>query len=120
MVHRIPFVQQLVDRLIDFPRHPTAVDLQKYYQDYATHFDLIKRIKFGIYVTSIRRADDGKRWNLTLSGLPSSLEDSPRIFDKVIVASGSEGAAVVPLPVAQGVPWFRGPILHGQAYKRYV
>lgn len=100
-----------VDIGIDFPLHPGGEDLRKYYQSYAAHFGLLDKIFFNVTVSSITRTDDDTQWALHLAG-----EETPRLFDKVIVASGSEVTPVI--PVIEGLGLFQGKFLHSQAFKR--
>ncbi|KAM5342098.1 hypothetical protein ACJ41O_015129 [Fusarium nematophilum] len=45
----------------DFPLHPTAGDLVKYYQSYAAHFGLLDSIVFNASVSSITRTENGSQ-----------------------------------------------------------
>ncbi|KAF7535002.1 hypothetical protein G7Z17_g13274 [Cylindrodendrum hubeiense] len=77
---------------------------------YAKHFGLLKRIKFNVVVRSLSRTEDGTKWALLLED-----EVSPRVFDKVIMATGTE---VTPnIPKIEGFDLFKGRFLHSQAYK---
>ncbi|KAM5358214.1 hypothetical protein ACJZ2D_015489 [Fusarium nematophilum] len=95
----------------DFPLHPTAGDLVKYYQSYAAHFGLLDSIVFNASVSSITRTENGSQWALHLEG-----QETPRVVDKIVVASGSEVTPV--LPVIEGLDLFEGQFLHSQAYKK--
>ncbi|KAH8675115.1 flavin monooxygenase-like protein [Ilyonectria robusta] len=95
----------------DFPLHPSSADLAAYYQSYAKHFDLLKRIVFNASVSSLTRTEDGTKWALLVEG-----EASPRVFDNVIVATGTEVTASV--PEIEGLDLFKGRFLHSQEYKR--
>lgn len=97
---------------IDFPLHPGGEDLRKYYQSYAAHFGLLDKIVFDVTVSSISRTEDDAQCALHLEG-----EEAPRLFDKVIVASGSEVTPVI--PVIEGLELFQGRFLHSQAFKKY-
>lgn len=110
------FMHGLVKRLwltwaIDFPRHPTAPDLAAYYQEYAKHFGLLEWIVFDAVVTSIERCDYGLKWGVTIAGEPEF-----RVFDKIIMATGSEVTRNE--PVIEGRELFKGRFIHGQEYKR--
>lgn len=96
---------------VDFPLHPSGEDLRKYYQSYAAHFGLLDKIIFNVTVSSITRTDDDTQWALHLAG-----EETPRLFDKVIVASGTEVMPVI--PVIEGLDLFQGNFLHSQAFKK--
>ncbi|KAF4473024.1 flavin containing monooxygenase 9 [Fusarium albosuccineum] len=95
----------------DFPRHPKAEDLVEYYQSYAAYFDLLERIVFNATVSSLTRSKDDTQWALQLEG-----EAKPRLFNKVVVASGSEVTPI--MPVIEGLGLFEGKFLHSQAFKK--
>ncbi|KAH7127435.1 flavin monooxygenase-like protein [Dactylonectria macrodidyma] len=95
----------------DFPLHPNAAKLAEYYQSYAEHFDFMKKIVFNASVRSLSRTEDDTKWALQLEG-----ETSPRVFDKVVVATGSEVTRIV--PNIDGLNLFEGRFLHSQEYKR--
>lgn len=99
-------------RWADFPLHPNSADLAAYYQSYAKHFELLNRIVFNASVGSLTRTEDGTKWALLVEG-----EASPRVFDKVVVATGTEVTASV--PEIEGLDRFEGRFLHSQEYKRY-
>lgn len=95
----------------DFPRHPSAEDLIKYYQAYARHFGILDKIIFNVTVKSVVRDEARCKWILTLED-----QADPWIFDKVVFAAGSEN--VPKMPNLEGLDLFQGQFLHGQAYKR--
>ncbi|CAG9939896.1 unnamed protein product [Clonostachys rosea f. rosea IK726] len=95
----------------DVPRHPTGAHLGAYYRDYAIHYGLMDKIRFGTTVESIKRDESRKLWLVKISG-----EDTMRPFDKIIYAVGTETKAK--LPTIEGQEQFQGRLIHGQAYKR--
>lgn len=97
---------------VDVPRHPTGAHLGAYYRDYAIHYGLMDKIRFGTTVESIKRDESRKLWLVKISG-----EDTMRPFDKIIYAVGTETKAK--LPTIEGQEQFQGRLIHGQAYKRY-
>lgn len=99
----------------DFPMHPTAKHLSAYYQRYATHFGIDKKVLFNSRVTSMRRDVESPKWLLTVE-IGGREEDQPRAFDKVLLATGSEN--VRKLPEIDGLDQFEGKFIHGQAFKR--
>jgi dimethylaniline monooxygenase (N-oxide forming) / hypotaurine monooxygenase len=100
--------------VLDYPPYPTASHLSAYYKSYATHFDVYNKIIFNVSVSAIRRCDKDATWLVYLDGE----EKKPRMFDKVVVATGSE---VIPKkPVVEGLDKFEGQFLHSQGYKRCV
>lgn len=85
-----------------------------YYKKYARHFDLYDSIVFNVAVKSVRRnGSGGRKWLVQLES-----ERDPREFDKVVWATGSEVKAEY--PDIRGRESFKGQLIHGQAYKRFV
>lgn len=80
----------------DFPLHPAAEQVHQYLRDYATHFALLERIRFGARVEHIESG-----WRV--DGEP---------FDAVIVASGRFRKPLLP-PIAAS---FAGELLHAFDY----
>lgn len=114
--HRVALCGTLradVDTNTEFPRHPTAIDLASYYQEYAKHFGLQGRIIFDVSVTAIKKDDNGPGWLVSISG-----EDRPRVFDKIVIATGSEITRNT--ITIEGLQQFEGRFIHGQEYKRYA
>jgi cation diffusion facilitator CzcD-associated flavoprotein CzcO len=72
----------------DFPFPPDTslyldhVQMRRYFEVYAAHFDITRRNRFNSPITAITRQDDGYR--LRLSG------GSEEIFDDVVVATGHQ------------------------------
>jgi dimethylaniline monooxygenase (N-oxide forming) len=88
---------------------------QEFMQDYATHFDLLKDISFGTSVKRVTRNEANTRWLVEIEsdGKTETLE-----FDKVAFCHGYQTKA--DLPVFDGQEKFKGTMLHGQQYRRYV
>lgn len=96
----------------DAPLHPTAPYLASYYQSYAHHFGIYDKINFNTAVESVSRDETTSKWRLHIRG-----EKQPRIFDKVVFATGTENTPKY--PVIDGLDEFKGTFIHSQAYKRY-
>ncbi|KAH7313758.1 flavin monooxygenase-like protein [Stachybotrys elegans] len=94
----------------DAPRYLTGEQLTAHYQEYARIYHLQERFEFNTTVKSLARSDDNSAWLLSLEG-----HADPRVFDKVVLASGSEHARVYPAIDNLGV--FEGTYMHGQSYK---
>jgi dimethylaniline monooxygenase (N-oxide forming) len=102
----------------DFPfppevqQFPDHWDMHRYLIAYASHFDLVRRIKFRTTVINVKPALDYKaerpRWELTLN------DGKKQIFDRVIVASGHLS---VPLEVEEFRRDFKGEYLHSHHYR---
>jgi dimethylaniline monooxygenase (N-oxide forming) len=95
----------------DYPVHIMAGKWSEYYKAYAKHFNLYENIIFNVSVISIKRDKEQGKWLVQLEG-----EAEPRVFDKVVVASGTETAPK--LPQIMGLDQFQGTFIHGQAFKR--
>jgi len=65
----------------------------------------------GVTIVSVTREKATEKWLVQVKG-----EESPRSFDKVILATGTELVAV--MPKIEGLSDFEGTFIHGQAYKR--
>jgi dimethylaniline monooxygenase (N-oxide forming) len=97
----------------DFPLYPKPADFVQYFISYAHHFQIYDRIVFGVSVESVIRNTDDTKWLVALEG-----EDTPRSFDRVVLACGAE---LTPrLPEIEGLKIFEGELIHSQAYKRHV
>lgn len=101
----------------DFPhapgvsRHPTAQELDEYYQQYTDAFGLGDKITYAVTVQSISRNESQSKWLVSLEG-----EDTARSFDKVVIANGSEH--VRRWPKIENIEAFKGTYIHGQEYKQ--
>jgi dimethylaniline monooxygenase (N-oxide forming) len=68
----------------DVPEYPGNADVIRYFEDYASHFELTSRITFNSSVQQVERVADG-RWQVTVSGPDGAYS---RNYDAVLVASG--------------------------------
>lgn len=100
-----------VSSFIDFQFPPDASlypdhrEMHRYFQNYADHFDLTRRIRFRSRVARVE--PEGERWQISLeSGETSD-------FDGVVVATGHQSVPRHP-PQIQG---FSGEYVHAHAYR---
>lgn len=94
------------------PLFPKREDMQAYLMAYANQFDLIRRTRFGAHVQQIRR--NGTNWTIDWrTASDAGSEDYPA----VVIATGAEGAPVI--PEITGLAGFSGPlgVLHSAGYK---
>jgi len=94
-----------------FPIHPKTADLALYYQSYAKHFDIHRKIVFNVSISSVSRSARGTGWLVQVDG-----EQGPRAFDKVVLATGTE--LVAKRPSIEGMDLFEGQFIHVQQYKQ--
>ncbi|KAM3469874.1 hypothetical protein MY5147_006753 [Beauveria neobassiana] len=92
------------------PSHASAMDVQRYLESYAKHFDLEKRFRLGVSVQNIKYDESDKKWVLKLAGGASER------FDKVVVSTGPTSHPN--MPKIEGVERFTGEFIHSQAFKR--
>ncbi|KAJ3945521.1 hypothetical protein N0V92_013463 [Colletotrichum tropicale] len=93
-----------------YPAHISAQEWSDYYKMYAKHFELYDNIVFNADVDVIRRDQEKGKWVVHIKG-----EATPRPFDRVVLASGSETTPVY--PVIENLDQFEGKFMHSQAYK---
>ncbi|KAF4809996.1 Monooxygenase aurF [Colletotrichum siamense] len=93
-----------------YPAHISAQEWSDYYKMYAKHFELYDNIVFNADVDVIRRDQEKGKWVVHIKG-----EATPRPFDKVVLASGSETTPVY--PIIENLDQFEGKFMHSQAYK---
>jgi hypothetical protein len=91
---------------------PTAAVVQKYLEDYATHFDLLRHVRLCVRVEKVFWDADSREWDVTLS-TGERLE-----FDFVVVANGHYRKPRY--PVAAGLQsWLdSGRAVHSAWYRR--
>lgn len=102
----------------DFPYPPlpssyiSADDVLTYLKQYATQFDLCKKIKFERSVTRVRPVEDG--WEVIVRNLP---EDKHEIysFDAVLVCTGNFHTPFK--PTFMGNDLFKGIQIHSHDYR---
>jgi dimethylaniline monooxygenase (N-oxide forming) len=89
----------------DGPLYPDTTQMERYFQDYAAHFDLTRRIRFSSQVVAV--TPDGDRYRLAIEN------GSTDLFDGVVVASGHQCIPRHP-PQVEG---FAGEYLHAHDYR---
>ncbi|XP_026315002.1 senecionine N-oxygenase-like [Hyposmocoma kahamanoa] len=94
------------------PSYPTATCFHKYLKLFAKSFDLVKRIQFKTFVTSVEWA--AGRWIVSYTKLDSK-ENATESCDYVIVANGEFLNPYV--PKFQGLDLFKGSIIHSHYYR---
>ncbi|TWG92797.1 cation diffusion facilitator CzcD-associated flavoprotein CzcO [Mesorhizobium sp. J18] len=100
-----------VSSFVDFPfpegtpLYPDTAQMERYFRDYAEHFDLTRRIRFKSEVKSIERTGDGYR--------VTTGDGKAEEFDGVVVASGHQSIPRHP-PQVEG---FTGEYLHSHDYR---
>lgn len=92
-------------------------DVLKYLEDYCSHFNLEKYIKFKTKVDLVKAVtnDNQLTWEVTYSSLDNPLETTTKTFDAVIVCVGHYSVPLVPKLEDQEV--FQGTIVHSHNYR---
>lgn len=89
----------------------SGAQVHTYLEAYARKWDLLRRIRFGIKVVSVRRRGEGREGG---EGWVLVTEEGERFeCDKLVVASGLYSKPYV--PALPGVEDFAGPMLHSKA-----
>ncbi len=89
----------------DVPLYPDTAHMERYFNDYADHFDVTCRVRFHSTVEAIEA--QGQRWQLTLS------DGWRETFDGVVVATGHQS---IPRHAPE-VKNFTGDYIHSHAYR---
>lgn len=98
--------------LPSFIRHE---DVLNYLQEYSSHYDLQKFIKFGTYVQQVRPDCNGKKWHVSYSNVEQQDVTETETFDAVMVCNGHYE---IPLyPKIPGADNFKGEIIHSHNYR---
>lgn len=85
--------------------------MQKYLESYASHFDLLPKIRFETVVTGVFRDEAAGKWAVEIEG------SGRQMFDKVVLATGIN--AQPHIPHLEGLENFSGNIVHSQGFKKY-
>ena len=106
----------------DFPfpkesdMHPTAKQVEDYFEAYAEKFDLLRHVQFEREVTKIERDDRRNKWRVHIRDLKAP--DSKAIvqdFDRLVLATGSYNT---PNNVEfKGIENFEGEAIHSRQFK---
>ncbi|XP_041375778.1 flavin-containing monooxygenase FMO GS-OX-like 2 [Gigantopelta aegis] len=100
------------------PSFIKSQDVLKYLEDYADHYDVIKKIKFYQYVQKVQPIDQEKvkvKWEVTYNDVRDTSQVSTEIFDGVIVCNGHYSVPLI--PQIQGMDIFKGQIIHSHNYR---
>jgi dimethylaniline monooxygenase (N-oxide forming) len=89
----------------DTPLYPNTTRMERYFNDYADHFDLRRRIRFKSKITSVTPQDG--RLRVVIEGGQSET------FDGVVAATGHQSIPRHP-PQVEG---FKGEYLHSNNYR---
>ncbi len=89
----------------DAPLYPNHTEMSRYFERYAAHFDLTRRVRFHSRITSVK-PENGK-FGITLE------TGATEIFDGVVVASGHQSVPRHP-PQIEG---YSGDYIHAHAYR---
>ena len=103
----------------DYPVHPSADQIQKYFEGYVQAFDVKKHIRFSSEVVAVAYDDATMTWRLTVRSASkngdSDKEEETCHFDRLVVATGSLKTPLI--PHFKGQEQFAGEIIHSQAFK---
>jgi dimethylaniline monooxygenase (N-oxide forming) len=96
--------------------HPSAEQIQAYFEAYAKEFGIRKHVRFSTEVIAVAFDNSTKTWRLTVrsSGSPDE-PDKILNFDRLVVATGSFKKALI--PDIEGLEKFEGEVIHSQAFK---
>lgn len=89
----------------DAPLYPNHIEMSRYFERYAAHFDLTRLVRFHSRITSVK-PENGK-FGITLE------TGATEIFDGVVVASGHQSVPRHP-PQIEG---YSGDYIHAHAYR---
>nr|XP_023650440.1 dimethylaniline monooxygenase [N-oxide-forming] 5-like [Paramormyrops kingsleyae] len=101
-----------------FPSYMHNSQLLQYLRLYATHFDLLRHIRFQTTVLSVKQRPDfssSGQWEVVTESRDGHREQ--QIFDAVLVCSGQYTSPVTPLKDFPGFETFRGQYCHSWEYK---
>ncbi|KAI0892772.1 FAD/NAD(P)-binding domain-containing protein [Annulohypoxylon nitens] len=96
----------------DYPPYPTALQMHKYLDSYASHFNLKDHVRYNTTVKRVTRNTSKDVWDVHITNLEG---DQTISFDKVVFGHGSQS-----VPVWPSIPnrdKFIGEVIHSQAYK---
>lgn len=93
-----------------YPDYPSHRQVLAYFQDYATHFNLAKYIRFNTTVLNVRQTAQ-KQWQVTFENAQGTQEES---FDYLLIANGHHWDPFMPEYPGN----FDGELLHSHQYKK--
>ncbi|XP_055891637.1 uncharacterized protein LOC106078289 [Biomphalaria glabrata] len=94
--------------------------VQEYLEDYASHFDLFKHIKFQTLVKWIQPVNMQSelkklQWEVTTCDVVNKIEHQPELFDAILVCNGHYADPLIPdIP---GIETFSGQVYHSHDYR---
>ncbi|XP_028936792.1 flavin-containing monooxygenase 5-like [Ornithorhynchus anatinus] len=100
-----------------FPNYMHNSQVLEYLRMFATHFDLLKYIRFKTEVVSVRKRPDfpsSGRWEVTTE---AAGEKESHVFDGILVCNGHHTDPHLPLDSFPGIEKFRGRYFHSREYK---
>ncbi|KAF6828212.1 hypothetical protein CMUS01_08666 [Colletotrichum musicola] len=86
-----------------------AIEVQKYLESYADHFNLRPHISFNTKVTRVQRDERADKWIIKVEG------SADEAFDRVIMATGLHQKPNY--PKIQGIELFAGRQIHSKSFK---
>lgn len=98
----------------ELPPYMTGAQVGKFFEAYASHFQLDRNIRFKTTVQKVLRDSADRGWNVHVTR-PDG-HDEVLHFDKVVFGTGSETVPVwPPMPRREE---FKGTVIHGQSYRK--
>ncbi|KAI1206646.1 FAD/NAD(P)-binding domain-containing protein [Annulohypoxylon truncatum] len=97
---------------VDYPLHPTAPQMQEYFDSYASHFDLHGHVHYNSTVKRVTRNTSKDAWDVRVTNQEGDITLS---FDKVVFGHGSQTVPVWPAMPNRNK--FKGEVIHSQAYR---
>lgn len=96
--------------------HPSAEQIQAYFEGYVGAFDIKKNIRLSTEVVAVAYERAARTWRLTIRSADALGERQEILdFDRLVVATGSFKTPL--LPDIKGLEHFEGDIIHSQAFK---
>lgn len=96
-----------------FPKGP---QVQEYIENFASHFDLTRLIKFNTSVLAAKPLAAG--WSVTFATDNGAAPATTEAFDFVVVATGMYSGACPHMPAHPGQADFAGEVLHSHGFTR--
>ncbi|XP_051866948.1 flavin-containing monooxygenase 5-like [Pristis pectinata] len=102
----------------EYPSYMHNSKIMDYFRLYATHFNLMKYIRFATNVCSITKQTDFSstgQWDVVTRDIEGNLETTT--FDAVLVCTGHHTNPHLPLDSFPGIEKFKGQYIHSKDYK---
>ncbi|XP_078263907.1 flavin-containing monooxygenase 5-like [Rhinoraja longicauda] len=103
----------------EYPNYMHNSRIMDYFRLYATHFDLLKYIRFQTSVCSVTKRVDFPstgQWDVVTKDVEGNLETMT--FDAVLVCTGHHTNPHLPLDSFPGLEKFKGQYMHSKDYKQ--